>query len=89
MIESHVNLETERLSGNHRSRIKSAYNQLNKCPKCMGKPWISYEPGCCYTVCVPKSPKCPCLAAAPDMELDLLVETVNRKINQQNKAPTS
>lgn len=55
----------------------------------MGKPWVSYEPGCCYTVCVPKSPKCPCLAAAPDMELDLLVETVNRKINQQNKAPTS
>lgn len=54
-----------------------ASKRFRPCSECKGKPIIFYEPGCVYTRCAMASKSCPCMAAAPDFELDLLVSRVN------------
>lgn len=56
-----------------------ALAKINPCSKCEGKPSIHYEPGCSFSRCVWNHADCPSLAAAPDDELDVLVERINEK----------
>jgi hypothetical protein len=58
---------------------KEAMSALKPCHKCQGKPIILYEPGSSKTACWMKDKECPCIERSPDMELDLLVERINKK----------
>jgi len=58
---------------------KEAETKLSPCSLCGGKPVILYDPGCSFSRCVRKKTGCPMENAAPDMELDLLVERINAK----------
>lgn len=78
----------DQLSTNHRRAIKEAQSKLSVCGSCRGKSLISYEPGCCYTVCPANKPDCPCKAAAPDLELEELAGRVNARIERINVSPS-
>lgn len=74
-------MNLDQLTKQDREAKRKAWDQLPKCPTCNGKPHIAYEPGCVFTKCLAMHQNCPCIAAAPDFELDLLVERVRGKVN--------
>lgn len=79
------------LTEEHKREINATRDRIRGCPECHGKPWIKYEPGCVYSFCLSAIKACPCIAAAPDMETDLLVERINRKIDDhkwKQKSPS-
>lgn len=58
-----------------------ATNAIHPCKLCGGKPFVRYDPGCSFTTCIHMKEDCPCVNAAPDDELELLVERVNADVD--------
>lgn len=73
------------LTDNHNKLLRVARANIHGCPVCLGKPHLTYEPGCVYSVCIAKKENCPCIEAAPDMEVEEIVGRINQKMRRDEK----